>query len=226
MMMWSYRDLSRRSIKITVGIIIVVIVGWCFAYEPVTRNFVAADAVCGYCHLEREYQYTTRMSFSRQHPVDPKAGDRIGRCVDCHLPEGFWAATFTYTHFASITDLYGHFRDRQGERAGDWIPLSAARAYRVRDRLLEYDSAPCRTCHIEEEIKPKEPRGQKAHQDALRDKDTCIKCHTNIVHRFVDVRTTTAKAGGDEAMDEGLEDDLDEGLEDDLDEGLEELEVL
>lgn len=214
---------SRKSLWILGGIFAVALIGWCFAYEPVTRNFVAQDAVCTYCHLEREYQHTARMSFSKQHPVEPKEDDRIARCVDCHLPEGFWATTFTYTHFASATDLYGHFRDREGERAGDWIPLSAARAYRVRDRLMEYDSAPCRVCHIEEEIRPKEPRGQKAHEDALRDKDTCVKCHSNVVHRYVDVRETKVAMKGDEkGLDEGLEDEFEEVL----DEGEEELEVL
>ena len=218
---------SRRGVRIIGGIFAVALIGWCFAYEPVTRNFIAQDAVCTYCHLEREYQHTARMPFSKQHPVEPKKDDIIANCVDCHLPEGFWAATFTYTHLASITDLYGHFRDRAKERSGDWIPPSAARAYRVRDRLMEYDSAPCRVCHIEEEIKPKEPRGQKAHEDALRDKDTCAKCHANVVHRYVDVRETkVAMTGDEEGLDEGMEDDLDEGIEDDLDEGSEELEVL
>jgi len=218
---------SRTAARIIGGILALALIGWCFAYEPVTRNYIAQDSVCTYCHLEREYQHTARMSFSKQHPVEPKEDDRIANCVDCHLPEGFWATTFAYTHFASATDLYGHFRDREGERAGDWIPLSAARAYRVRDRLMENDSVTCHTCHIMSEIKPKEPRGQKAHEDAVRDNDTCVKCHANVVHRYIDVRETKVAM---KETDEGLEDDMDEGMEDDLeedlDEGEEELEVL
>jgi nitrate/TMAO reductase-like tetraheme cytochrome c subunit len=218
---------SQRGVRIIGGILALALIGWCFAYEPVTRNFIAQDAVCGYCHLEREYQHTARMSFTKQHPIKPKEGERIARCVDCHLPEGFWATTFAYTHFASATDLYGHFRDRESERAGDWIPLSAARAYRVRDRLMENDSVTCHTCHIMSEIKPKEPRGQKAHEDAVRDNDTCVKCHANVVHRYVDVRETkVAMKEGEEGLDEGMDDNLDEGMDDDLDEGEEELEEL
>lgn len=212
--MRGFGRLSKRS-RIIVGVIAVLLVGWCFAYEPVTRNFVAQDKTCIYCHLPREYLHTARLSFSDPHPVEPKEDERIARCVDCHLPEGFWATTFAYTHFASITDLFGHFRDREAERAGDWIPLSAARAYRVRDRLLEYNSETCNTCHVMAEIKPKEPRGQKAHDDAVRDNQTCMECHANVVHRYVEVRTTTAKAGDDEGMDDGL-DDLGEGMEEDL----------
>jgi nitrate/TMAO reductase-like tetraheme cytochrome c subunit len=201
--------------RILAGVIAVLVIGWCFAYEPVTRNYIAQDSVCTYCHLKREYLYSVRMSFSRQHPVKPKEGDRIARCVDCHLPKGFWATTFAYTHFASITDLYGHFRNRPAERAGDWIPLSAARAYRVRNRLMEYDSAPCLNCHVMSEIKPKQPRGQKAHDDAVRDKDTCIKCHVNLVHRYVEVRVAAAATTGkaEEGVDEGLDEGLDNGAE-------------
>ena len=207
---------SRKSVRIVGGVLLVALIGWCFAFEPVTRNVIAKDQLCIYCHLEREYLHSARLSFTKQHPAKPKEGQRIARCVDCHLPKGFWASAFAYTHFASATDLYGHFRDRVGERAGDWIPLSAARAYRVRDRLMEYDSVTCRTCHVMAEIKPKEPRGQKAHEDAVRDNDTCIKCHTNVVHRYVEVRTEATKTSADEeGLDEGMGDDL-EG--DDLEE--------
>ncbi len=166
----------------------VALVGWLFAYEPVTRNFVASEFVCSYCHLEREYVPAARLSYSIPHPSTPKEGEEAARCVDCHLPEGFWATTFAYTHFASATDLFGNFRDRTSERAGDWIPPSAARAYRMRDGLFESDSVTCRSCHIESEIKPKRKRGQKAHAKALENKETCIECHDNLVHRYIDVR--------------------------------------
>ena len=167
---------------------VVALIGWLFAYEPVTRNLVASEFVCSYCHLEREYVPAARLSFSIPHPATPKEGEEEARCVDCHLPEGFWATTFAYTHFASATDLFGGFRDRASERAGDWIPPSAARAYRTRDRLFESDSVTCRSCHIESEIKPKRKRGQKAHAKALENKETCVECHDNLVHRYVEVR--------------------------------------
>jgi len=195
------------------GVVAVALTAWCFAYEPVTRNFIATDSLCTYCHLKTEYLHSVRMSYSHPHPAEPKAGEKPARCVDCHLPTGFWATTFAYTHFASATDLFGHFRDRIGERSGDWIPLSAARANRVRDRLLEYDSATCRTCHIEAEIVPKRDRGKKAHADALENKETCVECHTNLVHRFVEVREVEKVSKAGEGLDEGLEEGTDEGLE-------------
>ena len=208
--------LPRHTRIILGSVMAVALIGWCFAYEPVTRNFIATESVCTYCHLEREYVHTARLSFTKAHLLDPEEGEEQPQCVDCHLPEGFWAATFAYTHFASITDLYGHFRDRAAERSGDWIPPSAARAYRVRDRLFEYDSVTCRVCHIEAEIKPKRERGQKAHEDALRDKQTCIECHVNEVHRYVEVREVVVEASSE--FDEMEEMDDMEDSEEDMDE--------
>ncbi len=189
---------GRRVVLVFAGVVVVILIGGLIAFEPVTRNLVASEAVCSYCHLEREYVPTTRLSFSKPHPAppeerepetgEPKTGEDVAQCVDCHLPEGFLAATFMYTHAASATDLFGHFRDRASERAGDWIPPSADRAYRMRDRLFEYDSVTCRTCHIEAEIKPKRKRGQRAHAKALENKETCVECHDNLVHRYVEVR--------------------------------------
>jgi len=182
--------LRHRVAFFTSVIVAILLIGWLFAYEPVTRSVVASNPVCTYCHLEWEYEPTARQSFTKPHPVTPVKGKDEARCVDCHLAKGFWATTFAYTHFLSATDLFGNFRDRPSERAGAWIPPSAARAYRVRDRFNEYDSAPCRTCHIESEIKPKRKRGQRAHAKALKNKETCIVCHDNLVHRFVEARET------------------------------------
>ena len=189
---------GRRVVLLSAAGVAVILIGGLVAFEPVTRNLIASDPVCSYCHAEREYVPTARRSFSKPHPAppeegeaeagQPEAGKEVAQCVDCHLPEGFLASAYMYTHIASATDLFGHFRDRASERAGDWIPPSAARAARMRDRLFEYDSVTCRSCHIESEIKPKRKRGQKAHTKALENKETCVECHDNLVHRYIEVR--------------------------------------
>lgn len=184
---------SRRMIVVIAGAFAVLIVGWIIAYEPVTRNVVAQDALCNACHLPWEFNSDVRLTATRQHLAEPEDETSQTRCVDCHLPEGWWNATYAYTHFLSITDLFGHFRDREGERAGKWIPPRAATAYRVRDRLFEYDSVTCRTCHIEEEIKPKRARGVNAHKLALEENKTCIECHNNLVHRQIGLRKDAFK---------------------------------
>ena len=179
---------GRRVVIFSAAAVLVFLAGGLFAFEPVTRNLLASEDVCTYCHADAEYAPSTRLSFSKPHPLAPMENEVPAECADCHLPEGFLGAAFMYTHIASATDLFGHFRDRDSERAADWIPQSAARAFRMRDRLYEYDSVTCRTCHIEAEMKPKRKRGQRAHAKALKNKETCIECHDNMVHRYVDVR--------------------------------------
>ncbi len=177
-----------KAIKIAVAVFVALSIGWVIVYEPVTRTLIAQDALCNYCHLPWEFNSDVRLTATRPHQAEHGQEKSQARCVDCHLPEGWWNATYAYTHFLSSTDLFGHFRDREAERAGDWIPPRAATAYRVRDRMFEYDSITCRTCHIEAEIKPERKRGINAHKLALEEKKTCIECHNNLVHRRVELR--------------------------------------
>ena len=200
---------QRGYIKIIGSAVLLILLVLFVVLQPVTRHYVAVDKVCVHCHVEEEYLYSARMSFTKPHPPKPVEGHQPAHCIDCHLPKGFINTFFAYTHFLSITDLFGHFRDRTAERAGDWIPLSAARAYRVRERLKEYDSETCRSCHDMDKIVPKSIRGKSAHKDAVATKETCIDCHSNLVHRFVEVRVTQPaaeeeqgpEAGGDEFDD-------------------------
>lgn len=187
------RFLSRTAIiYIAVGAAI-LIVALAIAYQPVTRNFVAQDATCNYCHLPWEFNPDVRLTASRPHLAETEDKTSQARCVDCHLPKGWWNTTYAYTHILSMTDLFGHIRDLEAERAGDWIPPRAATAYRVRDRMFEYDSETCRTCHIESEIKFTRERGVNAHKLALAENNTCIECHNNLVHRPVAVRKDAFK---------------------------------
>jgi len=183
----------RKAVNAILAVLVVLAVGWIIAYEPVTRNLIAQDGLCNYCHLPWEFNSDVRLTATRPHLAQPDEKTSQARCVDCHLPEGWWNATYAYTHFLSITDLFGHFRDRDAERAGNWIPPRAATAYRVRDRLFEYDGVTCRTCHIESEIKFTRARGENAHKLALEEKKTCIECHNNLVHRLVEVRKDAFK---------------------------------
>lgn len=186
------RKFSRRAAIAAVVGAAAAAAGALAAFEPVTRGLVAQDAVCYFCHEEAEYDAASKVLWNavrpitRVHPATPKGGQ--AGCADCHLPEGLLASAYAYTHFLTFTDLFGNVRDHEAERRGPWVPHAAKRAYRVRDGLMESDSATCRTCHIESEIKPKRKRGQKAHANALKNKETCIECHDNLVHREVPPR--------------------------------------
>lgn len=192
-----------RNRVIGAGVLSVLVIVIVAAFEPVTRKVVGVQGVCVYCHVAQEYAAEVRLSYSKHHPEKKIAEEKTeddqlaeaeqAQCIECHLPEGFFASFFAYTHFLSLTDLFGHFRHRTAERAGVWLPPRQAAAYRVRDRLFEYNSSTCRICHIEAEIKPKRERGINAHKKALEDKMTCIECHYNEKHRSVEVRKDAFK---------------------------------
>lgn len=195
--------LRSRKFAITFGVLALVLVGAVLAFEPVTRSVVANDGLCGYCHVALEYEADARLAYSKHHP--PRAEDGAlaetqAQCVECHLPPGMLNAAYAYTHFISLTDLFGHFRDRNSERAGAWIPPRQAAAYRVRDRLYEYDSPTCRSCHVMAEIEPKRERGVNAHKEAIEEQKTCIECHYNEKHRRVELREDAFERPGQEKV--------------------------
>ena len=179
---------SRRTIFVIGGAFTLLVISWAIAYEPVTRNLISQDSLCNNCHLAWEFNPDARLTVTRAHASEAQPIESQASCVDCHLPEGWWNATYAYTHFLSITDLFGHFRDLETERSGEWMPPRAATAYRVRDRMFEYDSVTCRACHVEGEIELNSKRGVNAHKLALDENTTCIECHNNLVHREVGLR--------------------------------------
>ena len=174
--------LSRRVITILIAAVAIIVVGVALAFEPVTRDFVAQDGVCLYCHAP----FDEDLLADRRHPGDDTKS--AANCADCHVTPGFAGSLFTYGHLASFTDLYGGFRSAYSERAGDWVAPLARRSHRVRDGYRETDSASCRTCHDYEGIKPKKKRGQRSHQEAIDNKLGCINCHYNLVHREIEPR--------------------------------------
>lgn len=182
--------LTRRNYTIAGGILLAILIVWSLAFETVTRKVIAVDATCTYCHLKWEFSPAVRLSATRPHKATAEGGQAT--CVDCHLPKGFLNSANAWFHFVQLTDLFGHRRAVDAEREGEYTPMRAKTAYRVRERMTTYDSAPCRTCHIESEIKPKRERGVNAHKLALDDKKTCIECHYNLVHRSVDLKKVAA----------------------------------
>ena len=110
---------SRRNIVIAGAAVLVLVIAAVVSFDPVTRNFVARQELCTYCHVANEYVGLVLLSDSLEHPPRSESeggSDEKARCVDCHVPPGFFYSVLAYTHFLSITDLYGHFRDRAAGR--------------------------------------------------------------------------------------------------------------
>ena len=175
----------RRIINISIALIVILLIAVAIVYEPVTRKFVGQDATCNYCHLPWEFNPGYRLSATKAHGSKEDPVNTQPTCVECHAPEGWWNATYIYLHIFSFTDLFGYMRDRDTERAGDWIPPRAATSYRVRDRLYQYDGVTCRSCHSETDEKWLK---EKKHKKVVSKEATCIECHMNLVHRPVDER--------------------------------------
>lgn len=181
----------KRPTLIAAGAVLLVLF-FVAAFQPITRNVLFRDITCLQCHQHSELAPNgaplgnAGRSVTILHPATPEGG--ATRCIQCHLPPGVVESLYAYTHTLTNTDLFGHWRDYEKIRSGKWLPPITKQAYRVQDRLLEYDSSPCRTCHIESEIKLKTKRGKKAHKNALKNKETCIFCHDNLVHRPVPIR--------------------------------------
>lgn len=166
-------------------LLIVILAG----FAPATRTIVASEFICFGCHDHAEYAPGAKPAITKIHPATK--GGRPTRCVECHVPDSLAGSVFVYTHIVSNTDLFGNWRLSGAERTGPYYPPIARKAYAVRDAMLAADSSPCRTCHIEEEIKPKRKRGQNAHKKALKKNQTCMECHTDLVHREVPLRLET-----------------------------------
>lgn len=179
-----FKGIGRRGAAAVVAAVALIFA--VFGFEPATRSIAANQVVCLGCHDDGEYDPVAKPAVTKVHAATPDG--RPARCVECHLPEGNVASLFVYTHIFSNTDLFGNWRDWDKDRAGPYYPPIAKKAYKVRDAMLAADSSPCRTCHIEEEIKPKRKRGRNAHKKALKRKETCMECHYNLVHREVDLR--------------------------------------
>ena len=86
---------KQRGVRIAVAVFGLVFILGLFLFEPVTRQFVANDDLCSYCHVDQEYRSEARLSFSKAHPLlvaDDAKTDKVleqAACVECHMPTGF-----------------------------------------------------------------------------------------------------------------------------------------
>lgn len=176
--------------KISRTVLLAGVVGALMAVAAVLVNeqidgYTSTDAFCGTsCHSMQAHVANDPVYLESAHRTT-SSGVRAG-CADCHIPHGIVAGTWAH--------VKGGVKDIISETLNDfskpevWDSGRAERAHRVRDWLLETDSATCRNCHEEAAIKPERKRGQRQHADALERGLTCIGCHYNLVHAELDAR--------------------------------------
>ena len=150
------------------------------------HHLASSDAFCGNaCHSMKAYVTSAPAYVTSAHQTS-WSGVHAG-CADCHIPEGLIASTWAHIK-GGVKDGYAEWTT-DFSKPEAWEARKAELAYRVRDWLVETDSATCRRCHSKEEaIDPGFRRGQREHRLARREGVTCIVCHYNLVHEPVEPR--------------------------------------
>ena len=102
-------------------------------------------------------------------------------CSDCHVPKDW-----TYKMIRKIQasrEVWGKITGTIDTREKfEAKRLTLAR--REWARMKSVDSRECRNCHGFEgmNVEVQKPRAKRAHELAVRDKQTCIDCHKGIAH--------------------------------------------
>ena len=176
--------------KIRPLVLLAGVVGAVIAVAAVLVNeqvdaYTSTDVFCGTsCHSMQAHVADDPVYVASAHRT-ASSGVRAG-CADCHIPHGLVAGTWAHIK-GGVKDVISETLNDFSDKAV-WERGRAERAYRVRDWLLETDSATCRTCHDEAAIQPARKRGQRQHADALEQGLTCIGCHYNLVHPELEAR--------------------------------------
>lgn len=142
-------------------------------------QWTSTDAFCGAtCHAMEAHVANEPVYLNSVHRTT-STGIQAG-CGDCHIPKGLIDATWTHI-VAGTRDGYSALIHDFSTRAA-WEARRADMAHLVRDWMLANDSAPCRSCHEREALRPRRERGRRQHELAERQGITCIGCHFNLVH--------------------------------------------
>jgi len=148
-------------------------------------HYTSTEAFCATsCHSMQAHIATDPVYLESVHRTN--GSGVLATCADCHIPKGIVASTWAHAK-SGVRDIVSETLN-DFSKPGVWEAKRPQLAYRVRDWLLETDSATCRSCHDEEAIRPERKRGQKQHADAREEGITCIACHYNLVHAEVEPR--------------------------------------
>ena len=142
---------------------------------------------CAECHAYPFEEY-------RESPhYDNDTGVRPG-CLGCHDPHSvrqILAWKFFYVNDGGMGESPFHAIANSIRDVSEWEGLRKTLALRVREQMIEEDSAKCKVCH---KVDSEWFNGIKRHQVMLKEGDkTCIHCHYNLVHEDVPWDKTVEK---------------------------------
>jgi nitrate/TMAO reductase-like tetraheme cytochrome c subunit len=144
---------------------------------PTVVDATSTNAFCVSCH---EMTTPQREYLESSHGVN-RSGV-VAACADCHIPHRYPDKLMLKT-VSGVRDVYGHLTGVI-DTPEKFEARRAHMAQREHDRLKANDSAECRHCHtLSPAIIAKQTRAAvKEHEKALTRKQTCIECHTGLVH--------------------------------------------
>jgi len=152
-------------------------------YKPVKLFEPAAYDVtvgCAECHAYPYEEY--RDSAHYDNDLDVRPG-----CVGCHVPHSvreILAWKFFYLNQGSLGESPFHAISNSLRDIPEWEKLRVKLAGRVRQQMLDNESAKCKVCH---KTDSEWFNGIERHQIMLKEGEkTCINCHYNLVHDDVD----------------------------------------
>ncbi|MBI5120073.1 MAG: NapC/NirT family cytochrome c [Rhodospirillales bacterium] len=158
------------------GLVTVIVLSVSFVAAEELNVRANSTEFCISCHSMNAYVYE---EFKQSKHYQSASGVRP-ECGSCHVSKRFWPAV--WDHMMGTHDLISEF-------SHDWTKPEVFESQRskmaekVRLHLLATDSATCRSCHNFDAIKPQRARGQRAHEAAKNEGQTCIACHYNLVHK-------------------------------------------
>ncbi len=148
---------------------------------------------CAECHAYPYEEY-------RESPhYDNERGVRTG-CVGCHEPHSvtdFLVWKFFYINKGTIGESPFHAISSGLRDIPEWEDLRVTLATRVREQMMEEDSAKCKVCH-----KPEAEWFKKIERHQKTEK-TCIQCHYNLVHEEVEWQKAASEPTTEGAKKEG-----------------------
>jgi cytochrome c-type protein NapC len=144
---------------------------------PAVVDATSTNAFCVSCH---EMTTPQREYLESSHGAN-KSGV-IAACADCHIPHRYPDKLVLKT-LSGARDVYGHLMGLI-DTPEKFEARRAQMAQREQKRMKANDSAECRHCHaLNAAVIAKQTRAAvKEHEKALARKQTCIECHTGLVH--------------------------------------------
>lgn len=180
MQSWWYKEF-RRIVGAWVFVLVIIAIGAIFTSMLDFTDYVFSRMTfCGnVCHVMESTVYQelkTSKHWNNPEGVRPT-------CARCHVSGRLTFAMVD--HFLGTGELFVNFTN-DFSKPGSFEKFRPDAANRERFKMLDNNSAGCRTCHVMEAIKPKRIRGKNAHKLAMKRNVPCIACHYNLVHKPVE----------------------------------------